>query len=56
MEKVQTYEQAIGKVIYYKPKDLMQKRIQRDHPFKLAYGSGEVEGNIAKEKICFDQL
>jgi len=25
-------------------------------PYKLSYGTGNVEGNLAKDKICFDKL
>ena len=24
-----------------------------DKPFKIAYGTGEVEGNIVRDQICF---
>ena len=33
----------------------MKSKFNKKNPFRLSYGTGNVEGNLAKDKVCFDQ-
>jgi len=36
-------------------RSVLQKKKPKKNPIKISYGTGQVEGNIAEDRICFNE-